>query len=132
MRAVIDVILPAEDRAPRGVVEADDVIDDADPVVDEHTEIRTDKDAVGLLVMRIVKSDRRLMAVELTGDDVRIEHHLAMLEERQLLVVKIDLDIGIADGEQLAVPVADSSCRYAVTTSCKEMVEVNAASASKT
>lgn len=29
-----------------------------------------------------------------------------MLEERQLLVVKIDLDIGIADGEQLAVPVA--------------------------
>ena len=51
MRAVIDVILPAEDRAPRGVVEADDVIDDADPVVDEHTEIRTDKDAVGLLVM---------------------------------------------------------------------------------
>lgn len=51
------------------------------------------------------------MAVELTGDDIRIEHHLAMLEERQLLVDKIDLDIGIADGEQLAVPGSSSAAR---------------------
>ena len=83
-------------------MEADHIVDDADPVFHEDPEVGADQCAVGLLVVGIIKSCRRLVAVEFAGDDVGADDQAAVFIEGQMLVVNIDLRVGVSKRKEQA------------------------------
>ena len=97
MRAVALVDAAAEAGAPVGVVQSPAAADERHPVGDVGNIVVTFEGAGRYLGVDLKETLRGIGGAVVAGDAVALEVYVAVYDIPEMLVVKADLDVGVAD-----------------------------------